>query len=187
MNDYLDSSQILATACDELLGGSCERAQKILRKEAPFKSIKAKPRGSTKKQKMALWRRDQFSDRYTNKRLIFPGTLRLLSLLMPAEFPYHSAWKYEECHSLYWELYPTLDHIQPISRGGLDEESNWATTSMMRNSIKSSFTLDEVGWQLFDIQNSGWDGLTGFYLNYLEARPELKAEKGIKEWFSVAH
>ena len=40
----------------------------------------------------------------------------------------------EECHSAYWELVPTIDHIIPIAIGGEDNLSNYATTSMLHNS-----------------------------------------------------
>ena len=79
------------------------------------------------------------------KRLVFPGTLRLLSHLLPEEIPYHPNWKYSECHSLYWHLYPTVDHVVPIARGGLDTTGNLVCTSMLRNGAKSHSTLEELG------------------------------------------
>jgi hypothetical protein len=64
------------------------------------------------------------------------------------QFPFQTNWRTDACHFAFWELVPTLDHILPVSRGGTDDESNWATTSMLRNSAKANFTLDELGWSL---------------------------------------
>ena len=77
---------------------------------------------------------------------MFPGIMRLLSFYMPAEFPFHPNWKMTDTHIAYWELVPTVDHIIPISRGGLDRDSNLVTTSMMRNAAKANWTLEELGW-----------------------------------------
>jgi hypothetical protein len=33
-------------------------------------------------------------------------------------------------------------------RGGMDAESNWVSTSMFRNRVKSNWTLEELGWNL---------------------------------------
>jgi hypothetical protein len=57
--------------------------------------------------------RDGFCDRYTGRRLVFPGVLRLISELFPKEFPWHPNWKQGVGHSLYWELSPTVDHVIP--------------------------------------------------------------------------
>ena len=70
-----------------------------------------------------------------------------------------------ETHMIYWELFPTVDHVVPIARGGGDDESNWVTTSMLHNSAKSNWKLEELGWQLLpagDIEQ--WDGLLGVVL-----------------------
>jgi hypothetical protein len=92
--------------------------------------------------------RDGFVDRYTGTRLVFPGTLRLLSILSPEELPFHPNWAYDRCHPMYWELYPTLDHVHPIALGGADAEESWVTTSQRMNSAKAHWTLADLGWQL---------------------------------------
>ncbi len=50
--------------------------------------------------------------------------------------------------SLYWDAYdsklienPTIDHIIPVSRGGTNQESNFALTSKSNNSSKNSLPL----------------------------------------------
>ena len=89
------------------------------------------------------------------------GGLRVLSILLPYEFPYHPNWKVEVTHPAFWELFPTIDHEIPVSSGGLDEQSNWVTTSQLMNAEKANWSLDQLGWRLLDPAPSGeWDGLT---------------------------
>ncbi len=113
--------------------------------------------------------------------------LRLLSRLLPTEFPFHLNWKMSESHVAYWELFPTIDHIIPVARGGADDETNWVCTSMLRNSAKSNWTLEELGWTL---QPPGdynqWDGLIGWFLKYTERYPAHLQETYIKRWHNAA-
>lgn len=105
----------------------------------------------------------------------------------PEEFPYQSHWKMTETHSAYWELVPTIDHIYPIAKGGIDDEKNWVTTSMKNNSIKSNYTIDEIHWKLYpkgDI--SKWDGLTGVFLELVNKDNELLRDSYIKSWYKVS-
>ena len=98
------------------------------------------------KQKMKQFKADGFIDRYSGDKLINPGILKVLSFYFPEEFPYHPHGKMTEGHIAYWELIPTIDHIYPIAKGGHDDKSNWVTTSMKNNSIKSNYTIDEIHW-----------------------------------------
>lgn len=93
---------------------------------------------------MVVFTRDGFVDRYSGDLLVFPGTLRLLAKLLPHEFPFHSNWKADACHPAFWQLFPTIDHVVPVSRGGADADSNWMSTSMLRNSAKANLTLEEL-------------------------------------------
>ena len=71
----------------------------------------------------------------------------------------------EECHSAYWELVPTIDHIIPIAIGGEDNPSNYATTSMLHNSVKSNWTLEQLNWKLYPTGDiNEYDGLTGLFV-----------------------
>ena len=119
--------------------------------------------------------------------LSFRALLRLLSRLLPSEFPFHPNWKMTETHMVYWELFPTVDHIVPIARGGADDETNWATTSMLRNSAKSNWTLEELGWQLVpagDLRE--WDGLLTWFVEFLKRNQSHLADKYIRRWHRAA-
>lgn len=49
---------------------------------------------------------------------------------------------------MYRELFPSIDHLVPAACGGADDESSWISTSMLRNSAKAHWPLDELGWTL---------------------------------------
>jgi hypothetical protein len=92
-----------------------------------------------------------------------------------------------ETHMMYWELFPTVDHILPIARGGIDEESNWVTTSMLRNSMKANWTLEELNWSLLPIGDlQEWDGLTNLFVLLVDNFPQYKSHRYISVWFNAA-
>ena len=105
----------------------------------------------------------------------------------PDAIPFHKNWKMSECHIAYWQLFPTVDHLIPIARGGEDIEANWYTTSMMRNSAKSNWLLYDIGWELHapgDIAN--WDGQLSWFMGYIEQHPEHLENPYIKRWHKAA-
>lgn len=87
----------------------------------------------------------------------------------------------EECHIAYWEFVPTVDHIYLVALGGVDSEENWATTSMLHNSIKSNWTLKQLNWQLYEAGKfEDWDGLTALFIKLVEADFSLLEDTYIK-------
>ena len=93
----------------------------------------------------------------------------------------------DKCHNAYWELIPTLDHIYPIALGGADSEENYATTSMLHNSIKNNWTLEQLQWSLYppgDIKD--WDGLTHLFISLVEADKQLLNDSYIKKWYILS-
>lgn len=118
---------------------------------------------------------------------MYPGALRILSLLAPSAFPAHPNWKMSETHIAYWECFPTLDHLLPIARGGADTDKNLMTTSMLRNGAKSNWTLNELGWKLHpagDVRD--WDGLMRATAAVIVERPELLKDKYLRNWHDAA-
>lgn len=136
---------------------------------------------------MAQFVRDGFIDRYSGQKLVNPGILKVLSYYMPETFPYHAHWKMEECHNAYWEFVPTVDHIYPVALGGADSMDNWATTSMLHNSIKSNWTLEQLNWKLYDAGDfDKYDGLTGLFIKLVEADMKLLSDSYIKRWYRLS-
>ena len=180
----MSDSETLASVCRLLSQGSADSAGALLGREMPFQPVAPVTRKCTQRQALGVFRRDGFLCRYSGERLIFPGTLRLLSVLWPEQFPYHTNWKMGETHLAYWRLYPTVDHVVPVARGGPDDTTNWVTTSQLRNSAKSNWLLGELGWTLRpagDLRD--WDGLSGWFLEYVEAHPDLLKIPAIKSWY----
>jgi 5-methylcytosine-specific restriction endonuclease McrA len=183
----LGKADVVARVCGALLENDRDRASALAAAEYPFVATTNAGRAYTEVQSTRIYRRDGFLDRYTGDRLVFPGTIRLLSKLMPSEFPTHPSWKMSVTHMVYWDLFPTIDHVIPVARGGADSEENWVTTSMVRNAAKSNWTLEELGWTLEPIDPvRAWDGLIGWFVDYLSARPEHLSDKYIARWLRVA-
>lgn len=185
-SSMIEKSDIVVEICNALSIDGISQAEEILKKEYPHTIKPIQKRKYTEYQATTVFIRPGFVDRYSGRRLVFPGVLRLLSYLMPKEFPFHKNWKMTECHIAFWELYPTLDHIVPIARGGKDNEDNLVCTSMLRNSAKSNWLLGELGWEL---QPPGdfkdWDGLIGWYLEYAEDIG-LPDDTYLKKWYKAA-
>jgi hypothetical protein len=181
--EYSNKAQVLADVCFRLGSGERADAARILRDSYPFNPFTNAGRSWTPLEALKIFFRDRFRDRYTGQPLVFPGTLRIISLHLPSDFPYHPNWKTDECHLAYWELIPTLDHIVPVSRGGLDDKTNWVTTSMLKNASKSNFTLEELGWELLpEHHDSDWDGLTNWFAEEIHRKPELLNDPYVSRW-----
>lgn len=114
----LARARALESVCQALTLGNHERASAIAKAEYPFAPTSNAGRKYSEHEMTKTFVRDGFVDRYSGARLIFPGTLRLLSTVMPDEFPTHPNWKTSECHEAYWELSATIDHVVPVARGG---------------------------------------------------------------------
>ena len=171
----------------QLLDQNNDNAVKIIREEYPFTVLKRSKRKYTDAQKMKQYIKDGFIDRYTGQRLVNPGVLKVISYYFPDDFPYHPNWKMDSCHNAYWELIPTIDHIYPIALGGADSEENYATTSMLHNSIKNNWTLEQLQWSLYppgDIKE--WDGLTGLFVSLVDKNRQLLNDAYIKRWYTLS-
>lgn len=183
----VDRAKTIAGVCEALLQGDRAAASAMARTDYPFAPGGNVGRRYTEYQVTCIFLRDGFVDRYSGQRLVFPGTLRLLSRLMPEDFPAHPNWKMSASHIVYWELFPTIDHVHPIARGGPDDESNWVTTSMMRNSAKSNWTLQELGWTLLELPlERAWDGLITWFVRYLKEDQSHFDDGYIRKWHNAA-
>ena len=178
---------IIGNIVELLLDNNQNSAKSILLREYPHKAYDTEKRTYTIRQKMEQFIKDGFIDRYTGEKLLNPGILKVLSVYFPDEFPFHPHWKMTETHIAYWELVPTIDHIYPIAKGGRDDKSNWVTTSMKNNSIKSNYTIDEIHWSLYPCGKvSDWDGLTQSFIKLVENNKELLKDNYIKSWYNIS-
>lgn len=184
MNETDKNVDVLKQAAEYILADKIEDAGAVIKEGYPFTPINKESRSYSKTEQMRQFFEDGFIDRYFGTKLINPGMLRLLSEELPEEFPYHPNWNTEVCHMAYWDYTPTMDHIIPISRGGEDKKSNWATTSMKGNLAKSNYTMEQLNFRLYpkgDIRE--WDGLSKLFIEIVEKHPELKQLSGVKDWY----
>ena len=183
----MSKADIINQIAECIKDDNLDEAEKIIKSDYPFREMDVKKRSYSVKQKMDQFVRDGFIDRYSGERLVNPGILRVISEYYPLIFPYHPHWKTTETHSAYWQLTPTIDHIVPIARGGRDEDTNWATTSMLNNSVKNNWTLEELRWTLFEPgEIDEWDGLTSLFVEIVERDNKLLECNYIKQWYSVS-
>lgn len=174
---------IIEDVCRAIGKGSLADAKEVIKSNYPFKPMIKGGRRYGEYQKTRVFLRDGFIDRYSGEKMVFPPVLRLMSLLMPDEFPFHPNWKMSECHLAYWQLLPTVDHIIPTSRGGQDAESNLVCTSQLRNSAKSNWLLEELGWQLHEPGSlKDWDGMAHWFRVYASNNQKVLADKYISSW-----
>jgi hypothetical protein len=69
----------------------------------------------------------------------------------------------------------------------MDEESNWVCCSMLTNSIKSNWTLNELGWQLLQPgNNTNWDGMLQWYIDQVEENNAFLANNYFRTWYHAA-
>jgi 5-methylcytosine-specific restriction endonuclease McrA len=180
-------SATIAAVCSAVEKADYTAAASLLKRDYPFAPEPITRRDYGPVESTRVFIRDGFTDRYTGDRLIFPPVLRVLSAELPAEFPYHPNWKTDVTHPAFWELGATVDHLVPVSLGGADDESNWVTTSMARNSAKMNWTLEDLGWTL---QPPGrfadWDGLIHWFLQRIKERPTLLVGTSMRQWHRAA-
>ena len=138
-----------------------------------------------------IFLRDRFTDRYSGSQLVFPGALLAMGLLMPHAFPIHPTWKVSKSHEIYWELWPVIDHVQPVTRHGSNDDANLVTTSTRNNTAKGASLLSELGWSLRPIPevptgSTPWDGLMGWFLDVVKAHPQLMDHSQLRSWHRAA-
>ena len=183
----MDKITTIVEAASLLLNDDTKSAETVIKKGYPFVPVKKDGRNYTTKQMVEQFYRDGFIDRYSGEKLLNPGMLRVMSEMMPDVFPFQAHWKTDECHMAYWDYQPTVDHIYPIALGGKDESENWASTSMVNNSAKSNFTLEQLHWTLKpagDIKD--WDGLSAQFVAVVEKNEDLLKVNKIKDWYIAA-
>lgn len=94
----MDKAAIIEEACNALSNGSLELCKSIITSQYPFQNLKKKRTPIPKSTALRIFVRDGFIDRYSGAALIFPGTLRIISELMPDVFPYHPHGRLDLCH-----------------------------------------------------------------------------------------
>jgi 5-methylcytosine-specific restriction endonuclease McrA len=182
-----EKSEVIASVCMALARDDLTNAAQVARDRYPFAPTPIVERNYGPNEATRVFLRDGFIDRYSGKRLVHPPVLRILSLVLPEEFPYHPNWKSDVTHSSYWEVAATVDHVVPVTRGGADEENNWVTTSMVRNSAKMNWTLEELGWTIHPPgELHEWDGLFHWFVEYGDRHSRVLQRGNVRQWHRAA-
>ena len=167
-----------------LIQGRLAEAKTIAKRNYPFEIRTISKRQIGKRKSLLIFIKDGFIDRYSGEKLFHPGYLRILNELLPYEFPFHPHGKTGECHDIYWDKLPSIDHLIPIYRGGKDYEENMVTTSMKRNLAKNNSLLEEIGWSLYPRGDfNEWDGCTTKFVQLVEKYST--GSKYIYDWYRV--
>jgi 5-methylcytosine-specific restriction endonuclease McrA len=132
MTDRLaHGAETLQMSMAEIAKGDTRKAAELVRERYPFVPP-VERQGISIIDRIRVFLRDGFIDRYGGVKLFFPPVLELISLEIPEAFPSHRNGKASETHVAHWELYPSVDHLVPLTRGGAHEMDNWVTRSMSR-------------------------------------------------------
>ena len=146
----------VAETCAALIAGDATRAAEVIRIKYPHVKPFKRRKIFTRREQIALFMRDGFVDRYSGERLIFPGVLCILSATLPEVFPCQANWKTDETHQAWWDLFPSIDHIVLLAFGGTNDDDNLVCT---------------------------WDGLTAWFMNYVDNNHALLLNKDINNWY----
>lgn len=179
--------EAITEACQLIEAGDLGKARSVINSRYPFQPLTKSGRNYTPRAMTRIFVRDGFIDRYRGDRLVFPPALRLLSHYLPDVFPYHKNGKMSVGHIAYWELFPTIDHVDPVALGGPDSSENWVCCSMLTNSIKSNWTLEQLRWSLLppgDFQ--AWDGMTSWFLGCAKRDAQAFETSYMQKWYKAA-
>lgn len=186
MENKMDHGRVLQDIGSMIADGKISEAREYVLSEYPHRYIEYDKRSLSVEQKLKIFIRDGFIDRYSGKKLLFPAVLRIITQELGEVFPFHANWKMSDCHIAYWEMMPTYDHVLPIARGGKDIPENIVTTSQIMNSAKSNFLLEEIGFKLHapgDMKD--WDGMISWYKEYVDKNPSILQNTYIRQWHNA--
>jgi len=179
----MDRALLIKNICGLLLDDKKQDCIEFANENYPFVHCLPQKRQYSKFQMCKVFLKDGFIDRYSGDKLIFPGLIKIMTNEFPDIFKYQRNWKMSETHMIYWDLCPTIDHLVPVARGGQDIEDNWITTSMIHNSAKSNWTIEEIGWELHNKgELKNWDGLVSYFLELIDKNPDYEKDSYILNW-----
>ena len=179
----MDKALLIKDICTLLLDDKRNDCIGFAKEKYPFINSSPQKRQYSRYQMCKVFLRDGFIDRYSGDKLLFPGLIKIMTIEFPDIFKYHRNWKMSDTHMIYWDLCPTVDHLIPVARGGKNVDDNLVTTSMIRNSAKSNWTIEEIGWELHPKgQLDNWDGLVNYFEELTNKNPDYENDKYVSDW-----
>ena len=129
-----------------------------------------------KKMQFKVWQRDFWSCRYCGEVVFFSPTLKLLDKLSPGHGYYHPNGKTNKILGLFQWKWASIDHINPVTKGGLNDEDNYVTSCWQCNLKFGNKNLNQGKSKPIEINiNSklvNWDGLSSLYIKLVNKDDE---------------
>jgi hypothetical protein len=186
-SSHNDLARLLIEAGQTAVRQGPEVGERLIREGWPHLKPTRTKRTISERQKLLVFKADGFRCRYTGDLLFFSGYLTALSGIWPATFPAHPHGKSDEAHEAYWTHFASVEHLDPVSTGGMETADNWITTSMARNQVRSRYSLEALGWKVQPRDPlPDWDGGLQAFLKLLEAFPALLSQGSyLKRWHKL--
>ncbi len=162
---------VLAAICSHGLDAGAKTLEAIA---YPPRDIPRRP-SLPRRTVVQVLRRDRFHCRYCNGQTILHPISRLLGTLFPEAYSYHPNWKAGLTHPAIIARTSVVDHVIPGTQGGSWKDlDNMVTACWPCNAVKADLTLAQLGWNVHQITDREWDGLTSHYRQAWElaGRPE---------------
>ena len=139
-------------------------------RDKPFKSDS--PLGE------AVFRRDGWRCRYCGCRTIPAKVRRWMDQYLPDTIRWDKH-RDSGCHSGFWALWASADHVIPHSLGGRNTQENLVTACVVCQFARGNYTLEQMG--IADPRDrlpvlDGWDGLTRLIANATTRTPLASAK-----------
>lgn len=164
MPDRDDYPEVIAAIVAQLVSGDRPGAERGMAEIAYARRTVSRRPAIPPPLKIQVFCRDRWTCRYCGRRTIFYPVMHLLGVIFPDYFPYHSNWKAGQTHPAVARCTAVVDHVIPGALGGeWLEQNNLVTACWPCNARKGDLTLEQLGWPLRAVDESSWDGLSGFY------------------------
>ena len=175
----------LVYACLALEAGSVNAAEKIIATGFPFSGYLNDEKPLSEAAQLKIFRRDGFVDRFTGQKVFLPPVLTVLSEMLPDVFPNHPNWKRDETHQAHEMFTATVKKIIPNRPA---DEFNLATAAYKTKAAKANATLEDLGWKILSLEEIAdlrWDGMTGWFMNYVDDHRDLLSVPLIARWYKA--
>ncbi len=175
----------LVYACLALEAGSVNAAEKIIATGFPFSGYLNDEKPLSEATQLKIFRRDGFVDRFTGQKVFLPPVLTVLSEMLPDVFPNHPNWKRDETHQAHEMFTATVKKIIPNRPA---DEFNLATAAYKTKAAKANATLEDLGWKILSLEEIAdlrWNGMTGWFMNYVDDHRDLLSVPLVARWYKA--
>jgi 5-methylcytosine-specific restriction endonuclease McrA len=120
----------------------------------------------TKKEQLQVFKRDNWTCKYCGDPVFFSPTLKLLENRSPGHGYYHQHGKGGEMLELFRTKWASVDHINPVTKGGQNELDNYATACWECNLTMNDTAVENKPSHNKTNQDnieSNWDGFLSLY------------------------